>query len=125
MLEQLLPQQLQAELNLPRGRGRRGNDARRCGRQHSRGRREDDRVRIVEIGAIENIEQLGPELKVEPLREQEFFGHGEIGFREAGSLQEIARRGAVRVGQRLNERVRVEILPRAALDDRARKGRIH
>ena len=57
-------QQLQRELDLPRGRGGRCNDS---AQGAVLGALEDNLIRIRQIGMIQNIERLGAELQIQTL----------------------------------------------------------
>src|SRR5271156_5735881 len=57
-----LPEQLHSELNLARSGGRAGNKS--C-RWRDAGGRKSNGVRETEIGAVQQIEELGAELKVQ------------------------------------------------------------
>ena len=56
-----LPEHLDSELNLPGRRGRAGNCSRRTGNPR---RCEHDKVGRIEIGSVQQIEDLGAKLKV-------------------------------------------------------------
>src|SRR5439155_23662902 len=62
--------ELQSELDLPRGRGRLGNHA---GRGANFIAVENDLIGVREIGVIENVEGLGPELQIDCLPDGELL----------------------------------------------------
>src|SRR5262249_32692463 len=66
-----------------------------AGRIRQRGRGEGDEVRRVEIGAIQQIEELGAELDVEAFVDARVFEHGEIPGGETGADESVAAQVAV------------------------------
>ena len=81
-----LKQQLQGELNLP------------CGAEVTHGEPSAENLaergagycvgRIAEVGMVENVEHLGAELQVEPLRQLGVFQKRKVPIVDAGSMEE-------------------------------------
>src|SRR5260370_15012586 len=96
----VLPEQLQAELHLARGGGRAGNRARGA-RQAGRGKH--NKVRRVEIRAIQQVEDFRAKLQVQTLANRRVFQHGEIPSGESGTdirvPADVAIEAAVRRGR--------------------------
>src|ERR1700690_2327340 len=51
-------------------------------------------VGVVEVGMVENVEELRPELRVEALAKMPVFGHGEIEVAETGIGENVTSHGA-------------------------------
>ena len=83
-----LKQQLQCELNLPRrtevtrGESHAENLAERGAGYRVAG--------VAQVGMVENVEQLGTELQVEPFRDFRVLDDGEVGIDEIRTRQRIA-----------------------------------
>src|SRR5947208_12288626 len=76
-----LPKHFQSKLNLPRGGGGTCNQT-CCGRLH-RGRRSrrqhmSDEIRSIEIGAVQEVEDLQPELNVLAFMQACIFQDGQV-----------------------------------------------
>src|SRR5712691_1393139 len=80
-------QQLQRELYLPRGRGRVCNDATRG---TVLGALENNLIREREIGVIENIERLGPELQLQCLTDFHVLEQRRINVEQARTTERSA-----------------------------------
>jgi len=114
-------QELERELNLPRGGGRRGDhslwgaDA-ACGASEPiRARRaivasEHNRIGVREIGLIENVEELGPKLQGPLLADLELLEKWGVHVDQPRASECSARNIAERPGKRDQERVGVEPL---------------
>src|SRR5690349_17992636 len=125
----LLPEQLQSELDLAR-RGRRArNRSRGSGKARQicgRGRREDDEVRSVEISAVQEIEDLSPELDAKPLANSCFLQNGKVPCGEpwtcVGVPAGVAKESAV--GRRRDKGGWIEPLGGISRHDAPRKVRV-
>ena len=82
-----LPKKFEAELDLAGGAGGAGDDA---GGGGDAGRGEDDGVGLVEIRAIEKVENFGAKLKIQALTNSRVFEHGEIPGCQAGPDQGVS-----------------------------------
>src|SRR2546422_5593576 len=93
-----LPKHFQSKLNLPRGGGGARNQT-CCGRLH-RGRRSrrqhmSDEIRSIEIGAVQEVEDLQPELKVLAFMQACIFQDGQVPRCKVWANQRISPRIAV------------------------------
>jgi len=106
-----LPEKLQGELDLAGCGGGAGDGA--GGSGDSRGS-EDDQIGRVEVGAVEDIEELSAELEGETFAEGGVLCAGEVPGGEAGATQSIAAEVAVEaaIGWRRQECGGIEPLGR-------------
>src|SRR5438093_8854988 len=79
--------QLQRELDLPRGRGGSVNDA---ARGAVLGALEENLIRVREIGVIQNIEHLGPELQIQSLTESHPLQQRRVDVEQARTTERTA-----------------------------------
>ena len=93
----------------------------RRGRRPAGGCGVDHRVRGIEVGVIERVEELGAELKADVFGKLEFPRQGQIRGGESGSLEDVAAGVAIRSRQRLDERGGIEILVGPTFNHRAGK----
>ena len=102
----LLPKQFYAELDLPGGGGGTGNDS---GSGRDAGGGENDQVRSVEVGAVEQVEYFRPGLQVEAAAEGCVLECGEIPGSETGAGERVATQVAIEAaaGRRSEECRRV------------------
>src|ERR1700758_251306 len=108
----LLPDQLESELNLSRGRSGRGHysgsGVRRARRVKDVGTG-DERWHL-EVGTIEKIERLSAELHVEPVGNVGVLHKGEVKVFETGSGEDIAPRIPTQVDARWKAEAGIAIL---------------
>ena len=71
----LSPEEFEAELHLARGGGSAGDGT---GRRRNAGRSKDNGIRQVEIGAVEQVENLRAELQIQALTNASVFQRGKI-----------------------------------------------
>ena len=124
-----LPEELEAELDLAAAGGCRGDGAGGAGdagRILGGRRSENDQVGRVEVGAVEEVEELGAELQGEALAELGVFEDAEIPGGEAGADVGVATKiaGEAALGRRCDKGRGIEILAGIAGDDFAGEIRI-
>src|SRR5437879_6007056 len=103
-------QEFQSELNLPRERGRAGNLPRRGAVV---GAGENNFARIREIGVIEKIEDLRPELQLPSLGDSDVLEQRSVNVSEVGATERTARHVPEGPLKRQLEGMRIEPLIRA------------
>src|SRR5436190_15103138 len=105
----MLEQELQRELDLPRGRGRTGNLAGRLAVTVVRGAAlENDPIRVREIRVIENIERFRAELQRLALPDGDPFEEGGVDVEQARAAERTASRVPEGAGSRHREGTGIE-----------------
>src|SRR5438132_5903704 len=113
--------QLQRELDLSRGRGRICNDPTR---RAVIAARENNLIRVREIGVIQNIERLGAELHIQSLADSYPLQERRVDIEQARTTQRSARHVAEGALDRQHEGSRIEPLIRSPQNYRPLKIRI-
>src|SRR5262249_14416373 len=114
------PPQLQHDLPLS-GRRRRRCDPPRRGRRFAGRGGKHHRIRSIEIGVIQQVEEFGSQSQIHPLVQHPPLGERYIGGHQRGAAQDGSPCVAIGPRQRLEERVRIEILAHPTLDHGPRK----
>src|SRR5713226_5050842 len=109
-------QELQRELDLPRGRGRGPNGARRGA---DFGAREDDLDWVLEIGVIEKIEDLRPELQIQSLADSDLLEQRSVHVNQTRATERSARHVPEGSLSRQQEGPRIEPLIRVLQNHRS------
>lgn len=112
--------ELQAELHLARSRRSAGDGARRAGWAIAggRGRREDDEIGRVEIGAVQKVEDFRAELQSQAFPKRDLLQNGEIPSGESGADVSVTADVAIKAagGWRCDKRGGIEPLAGLAED---------
>src|SRR5712691_1626447 len=120
----VLKHELQRELELPRGR-RRGNLPGRVAIVVVGAvTRENDRIRVEEIGVIEYVERLRPKLQIESLADSDFLEKRSVDVDQTRSPHRPARHVPEGPGNRQSEGLRVEPVIHGSQDHRSLEVRI-
>src|SRR5690348_12478728 len=126
-----LPEQLEAELNLPGSC--RGTGHRSAGRRDNAGSggggagRKGDQIWRVEIGTIQQVEKFGAKLQIEPFGEPRVLESRKVPSCEAGTNQRVSAQIAIKTAAawRTNKRFRIEPLAWIPQNYGARECGIH